>query len=115
MIETDEFVDYMEKKGEELNNDPDKIDDIEALDGEVIQLTTDEGEVYKIKSEDSELIRADDDEDATITFISTKDVIMSIAKGELDPLEVLNTRKLMAKTDSAKGRIMRRLFYGEDF
>ena len=42
------FVKLMEAKGEELNNDPDKRDDIEALEGEVMQLITEEGDTYKI-------------------------------------------------------------------
>ena len=112
---TEQFVRYMEARGDELNNDPDKLDDIEALDGEVIQLITDEGETYKITIKDCKLHRADEDEEPTIFLESTEKVIMAIVKGELDPLEVLNTRKLMAKTDAARGRIMRRLFFGEDF
>lgn len=112
---TECFVEFMEAKGEELNNDPDKLDDIEALEGEVIQLITAEGDTYKIAVRNSKLQRANDDDEATIFFESSEQVILDIVKGELDPLEVLNTRKLMAKTNATKGRIMRRLFYGEDF
>ena len=109
------FVEYMEARGEELNNDPDKLDDIEALEGEVIQLITEEGDSYKITIEDCRLLRADEAAEPTIFLESNEQVIMAIVKGELDPLQVLNTRKLMARTDATRGRIMRRLFYGEDF
>jgi len=105
----------MERRGDELNNDPDKLDDIEALEGEVIQLITEEGDTYKITVQDCRLQRAADDDEPTIFLESNEQVIMAIVKGELDPLQVLNTRKLMAKTDAVRGRIMRRLFYGEDF
>ena len=105
----------MEARGEELNIDPDKLDDIEALEGEVIQLTTEDGDTYKITIKDSKLLRADEGDEPTIFLESNERVILSIVKGDLDPLQVLNTRKLMAKTDATRGRIMRRLFYGEDF
>jgi putative sterol carrier protein len=112
---TESFVEYMEARGEELNNDPDKRDDIEALEGEVIQLITEEGDTYKIIVKESKLQRAHDDDKPTIFLESNEQVVLDIAKGKLDPLEVLNTRKLMAKTDAVRGRLMRRLFYGEDF
>ena len=112
---TEYFVKYMETRGEELNNDPDKLDDIEALEGEVIQLITEEGETYKITVKDSQLQRAHDDDEPTIFLESNEQIILDIVKGKLDPLKVLNTRKLTAKTDAVRGRIMRRLFYGEDF
>ncbi len=112
---TQYFVKYMEARGEELNNDPDKLDDIEALEGEVIQLTTEEGDTYTIMIKDSKLLRAEEGDEPTISLESNERVITAIVKGELDPLEVLNTRKLMVKTDATRGRIMRRLFYGEDF
>lgn len=105
----------MEARLDELNRDPDKLDDMDALEGEVIQLVTDKGEIYKITIKDRQLERADEDEDPTMLMESYEEVIISIVKGELDPLEVLNTRKLMVKTDAARGRIMRRLFFGEDF
>ena len=47
----------MEAKGEELNNDPDKLDDIEALEGEVIQLITAEGDTYKVTAKNRKLQR----------------------------------------------------------
>jgi putative sterol carrier protein len=112
---TEHFVRYMERRGEELNNDPDKLDDIEALEGEVIQLITEEGDTYKITVRNCRLQRADDDDETTIFLESNEKVVLDIVQGKLDPLEVLNTRKLMAKTDAVRGRIMRRLFYGEDF
>ena len=112
---SESFVKYMEARGEELNSDPDKLDDIEALEGEVIQLITEEGDTYKITIKDRKLQRAQDDDRPTIFLESNEQVVLDIVQGRLDPLEVLNTRKLMAKTDAVRGRLMRRLFYGEDF
>jgi putative sterol carrier protein len=104
----------MEEKLQGFNENPDLADDIASLEGCVIHLKTKEGANYMITIREGKFLRASELE-PTIWLESSEEVLLDIVEGKLDPLEAMNSRKLMAKTDAPRGRILRRIFYGEDF
>jgi putative sterol carrier protein len=104
----------MEIKIKEFNDNPDLVEDIASLEGCIILLKTVEGGNYMVEIKEGKFLRAADAK-PTIQIESSEEVMLGIVEGKIDPLEAMNSRKLVAKTDAQRGRILRRIFYGEDF